>query len=268
MPRRTAFRLCQMIVWLVQSTSEHPDLAGGRAPVGLLSAREHERLASLRTPKRQHDWLLGRWTAKQLVKSYVEQTAGVTIALADIDINNNRDGVPLVTVAPDGSVSGEVVARIPPLALSISHCEEFALCALAAAPPQAVGADIERIRPRARNFVTDYFTPAEIDQVDGAPAGLKDTIVTAIWSSKEAALKAVQLGLSVDTRRVECQLAATAAHDRWQPLVVTYWPYPDASGAVSGRRLVGSWCTLDVYVLTIVVTEEMRSLPEWISDIA
>ncbi len=268
-----------MIYWLVQTTADHPDLARGAAPPGLLSLREQARLAELRTPKRQHDWLLGRWTAKQLVQRYVMQVAGEHVALPAIEIVNDRDGVPAVELVATSRPATGSGAATP--ALSISHCEEYALCVLLAAagsslarepdagraPPPAndapaVGADIERVRPRARHFVTDYFTPAEIEQVDRTPAGLQDTLVTAIWSTKEAALKAVHLGLSVDTRRVDCQLAATDAHARWQPLVVTYWPYPDDSGAVSSRRLFGWWRTLDAYVLTIVVTEETRLLPE------
>lgn len=274
-----------MIFWLVQSTADHPDLARGAAPPGLLSSREQARLAELRTPKRRHDWLLGRWTAKQLVQRYVKQVAGEQVVLPAIEIVNDRDGVPAVELAATSRPATGSAAVAP--SLSISHCEEYALCVLLAStggslaresqagrmlPPAndapAVGADIERIRPRARYFVTDYFTPAEVDLVDRTPAGLQDTIVTAIWSTKEAALKAVHLGLSVDTRRVDCQLAVTDAHERWQPLVVTYRPYPDGSGTVSSRRLFGWWRTLDVYVLTIVVTEEMRSLPEQMPAVA
>ncbi|QLQ07473.1 MAG: hypothetical protein HZY76_16605 [Anaerolineae bacterium] len=39
------------------------------------------------------------------------------------------------------------------------------------AGPPPVGADIERIRPRIRRFVTDYFTAVEIDQPRTRPRG-------------------------------------------------------------------------------------------------
>ncbi|QLQ07474.1 MAG: hypothetical protein HZY76_16610 [Anaerolineae bacterium] len=39
-----------MILWLVQSTADHIDLAHGRVPPGLLGPQEALRLAGLRTP--------------------------------------------------------------------------------------------------------------------------------------------------------------------------------------------------------------------------
>jgi 4'-phosphopantetheinyl transferase len=273
-----------MILWLVQSTADDADLARGNVPPGLLSPGEAARLAGLRTPKRQHDWLLGRWTAKQLVQRYVKQVTGTDIALPAIEIVNDGDGVPGVVLATTEGAAQGIEVGPGPLSLSISHCEEVALCALlvstrgaphrepgtGSSPPPAVGqpqvgADIERIRPRARSFVTDYFTPAEIDQVDGAAADLHDTLVTTVWSAKEAALKALHLGLTIDTRRVECRVTtAFPPPDSWQPLVVTYRPYAEGAGMPTGHALPGWWRTLGVYVLTLVVSEPTKTIPELI----
>ncbi len=252
-----------MILWLVQSTADHIDLAHGRVPPGLLGPQEALRLAGLRTPKRRHDWLLGRWTAKQLVRRYVERTTAVDVELAAIEIVNDDDGVPAVVLSPAAAAASGLTAGS--VSLSISHCEELALCALRVAaadagpgrPPTAgpppVGADIERVRPRIRRFVTDYFTAVEIDQLAGAAAGQYDTLVTAIWSAKEAALKALHLGLTVDTRRVECRMASTLPDPtRWQPLAVTYRPYAVGDETPPDRVLPGWWRTWGAYVLTIV----------------
>ena len=65
-----------MIHWLLQSTDAHPDLARGHPPVGLLCKLEHARLSNLTIDKRRREWLLGRWTAKQLLQAYLEQETG------------------------------------------------------------------------------------------------------------------------------------------------------------------------------------------------
>jgi 4'-phosphopantetheinyl transferase len=270
-----------MILWLVQSTADDADLARGAASPGLLSPGEAARLAGLRTPKRQHDWLLGRWTAKHLVQRYVKQATGTDIALPAIEIVNDGDGVPMIVTPGTDAAFPSTTAPMQDLALSISHCEEYALCALLAPDSQpgntaanespspggirtGMGADIERIRPRARRFVEDYFTAAEVALVDQAPAGMQDMLVTTIWSAKEAALKAVHLGLTVDTRRVACCLETALPYDTWQPLTVTYSPYSGATEPPASHILPGWWRTLGAYVLTIVVTEDGMARPELI----
>ncbi|HEX7599393.1 MAG TPA: hypothetical protein VF518_14345, partial [Polyangia bacterium] len=47
--------------------SEHPALAQGQAPPGLLSPREAEILAGLTVLARRRKWLMGRWAAKRLL---------------------------------------------------------------------------------------------------------------------------------------------------------------------------------------------------------
>lgn len=244
-----------MIYWLVQSTSAHPGLEGGQLPLGLLSASELERFHALRTPKRRHDWLLGRWTAKHLVQQFLAETTDQRLALDSIEIKNEEDGSPFVELhaqQPAHHPARDAAATRQRLAacLTISHCEEWAFCAVTA---QVIGADIERIRPRAWNFVETFFTDAEARQVQAAAPATRDTLTTAIWSAKEAALKAVKLGLTVDTRRVECQFDLDQpAAGTWAPLKVTYTPAAHASAAMHGW-----WSLRDGFVLTIVGPDEI-----------
>ena len=46
------------------------------APAGLLSAAELERMGQFTAEKRRREWLLGRYTAKQLVQRYLDQETG------------------------------------------------------------------------------------------------------------------------------------------------------------------------------------------------
>jgi 4'-phosphopantetheinyl transferase len=138
--------------------------------------------------------------------------------------------------------------------------------------PTAVGADIEHIEPRPWRFVEDYFTADEIDQVRAAPAGLQDTLVTAIWSGKEAVLKALRVGLTVDTRAVSCFFqepsgaweaadAETVPTDRtggWIPFQIRKAPQPEDDRPNDGRMAVwtGWWRTMEGSVLTLAVLRD------------
>lgn len=132
-----------------------------------------------------------------------------------------------------------------PISLSISHSSEMALCALYAVggrwktiadkqspshlttsspghawqdhaistgfPPGGlvqVGVDVESVEPRTDSFVTAYFAADEIHWIGQALDDQQALLGTITWSAKEAVLKALQLGLTVDTRRVTCLPAA------------------------------------------------------------
>ncbi|MEN9935778.1 MAG: hypothetical protein RLZZ387_2357 [Chloroflexota bacterium] len=208
-----------MIHYLLQSSADHPGLAEGVPPEGLLSAAERERFESLGTAKRRRDWLLGRWTAKRLLQTTLRQQ-GCDLPLDALEIRAAPDGAPEVVLAhaADGApevfvgqratqhsaLSTQHSALSTQYSLSISHSRGRALCALSVGGGLAVGCDIELVELRSPGFARDYFTEDERALLAGAPAEQRDTLVTTIWSAKEAALKALRLGLTVDTRAVTC----------------------------------------------------------------
>ena len=209
---------------LLQSAADAPELAEGRAPAGLLAAEERATCESLRVPKRRRDWLLGRWTAKRLVRDYLAET-GSTPLLDDIIIRADPDG------APYAALRG---ARLP-VSLSISHSGGRAFCALADLAGTAVGADIEVVEPRPLSLAEQFFTPEELADVLARPLAERDLWMTLVWSAKEAYLKCIREGLRVDTRALAVELPAAAAPG-WQPLTVR--PRPDLPGAARAYR---SW---------------------------
>jgi 4'-phosphopantetheinyl transferase len=242
-----------MIHWLLQSTSDHPDLARGVAPAELLGEAEQARLASLKSHKRRRDWLLGRWTAKRLVQWYVERRTGVCLPLPALAIESEPSGAPRV-IADCGlqiaDYAPNLQSTICNLQLSISHSGDRALCGLGEGTH--VGVDIERIERRDWQFVEDYFTADEILQVQTAPVEQYETLITTIWSAKEAALKALHLGLTVDTRSVSCSIAEPDPARDWG----------DVAFALDSRllpfgtapALTGWWRQMDDVVLTVVMT--------------
>jgi 4'-phosphopantetheinyl transferase len=132
--------------------------------------------------------------------------------------------------------------------LSISHSHGHAFCAFLKDENVVLGADIELIEPRKPVFVADYFTDVERERVAAVSAECQPTLVTAIWSAKEAALKALHKGLSVDTRSVSCLIEPIeTVSAEWQPFDIDI----DRSRLPEAPDLTGIWCVFGRFVLTI-----------------
>ena len=228
-----------MIQWLVQSATEHSDLSRGVAPLGLLHPVEQRQLAELKLSKRRREWLIGRWTAKHLLQASLQRDLNVRLPLNAIGIYTDARGAPVAMV--------DCGSRIAKWAISISHRHA---CGFSAALPDGaigLGADIEHVELREWRFVEDYFTPDEIERVRVAPIEQRAKLVTAIWSAKEAALKALRLGLTIDTRRVHCAIdpRRSSIHD-WLEFNITCTP-----GYTETLR--GGWRAWGEYVLTVAI---------------
>ncbi len=263
-----------MIRWLVQSATDDPELAEGRPPAGCLSGWEETRLAGLRSEKRRREWLLGRWTAKCLLHGALRAEMGMDLPLNAIIVTSDPDGAPRVMLP---------AVQFQAISLSISHRESRAFCAMSPLAPKRrdsgrstgcvqVGADIELVEPRSAGFVEQYFTHEEIERVRSAPACAYNLLVTAIWSAKEAVLKALRLGLTVDTRSVsvgvdlpyECTGAADPLHalaanaSFWRPFSIRY--EPGATGpkpaSVGCDSWIDYWRTTQDGVLTLAVLND------------
>jgi 4'-phosphopantetheinyl transferase len=276
-----------MIHWLVQSLADHPDLERGTPPPGLLSPAESARLAELRVAKRRRDWLLGRWTAKHLLQSTLSEELGVRLPLNAYTIETDTTGAPLPafdlswTMAGgragpgDGAGAGgrsrgafnraEALGRSDALSLSISHSGDHAFCALSLMECARVGADIELISEKTPEFVEQYFTPAECAAVAAAPEGRQVMAATLIWSAKESALKALHLGLRVDTRLVECPIALLGDDEsgmaplgyQWSRFQIrldpTLWEMAGLTCSDHPLQVAGWWQIMSNYALTMVL---------------
>jgi len=214
-----------MIYWLMQTQAEMPETE--RYLAEYLGEAEREKLALLRVDKRRRDWLLGRWTAKRLLQRVIWEASKVTVSLDLITIDNNADGVPFF----QSSVSNLQCS------ISISHGHGRAFAAAVVKPDWPLGADLELVAPRPAGFVRDYFTEAEAELVQRVNGAGRDRLVTAVWSAKEAVLKALCLGLSVDTRAVSCLLeVGEGGTAGWRPFAIHLdkarlpRPAPDLAG--------------------------------------
>lgn len=218
------------VYWLEQSAGDVP------VRDGWLSPNETARLAGLRFPKRRHDWRLGRWTAKRAVAVSIGAPLDVE-SLANIEIWGTPSGAPQVLI------SGKPAA----MAISLSHRGERAACAVILAGT-AVGCDLEIIEPRNSSFVTDFFTPEEQEFVEHAAAGERWRVLALLWSAKESVLKALRVGLTLDTRCVTVfpgGVRASAGGRRWRPL---------QARCTSGEIFKGWWQDTNHLVRTLVAT--------------
>lgn len=239
-----------MIHWLMQSAQAHPDLARGVPPAGLLSALERARFEQLVTPKRKRDWLCGRWTAKLLLQKLYREEAGHTIPLDSFSITNNADGVPLVTGHWSLGTN---------YSLSLSHSHDHAFCAVIERSYSRIGVDMERIVSRGDGFVEDYFTTTEqalFRAAQNAEFGRRNICINGTWSAKEAVLKALHLGLSVDTRAIQCLLEPfIEPPTRWTSFTIRC---DDSRLPRPAPTLAGWWQVQGEFVLTVVVGEKEK----------
>ncbi|MBO9325117.1 MAG: 4'-phosphopantetheinyl transferase superfamily protein [Roseiflexus sp.] len=234
-----------MVYWLIQTLADHPALACAEAPEGMLSIGEQVRFQLLKHAKRRRDWLLGRWTAKRLTAQYIETITGRRPALSDIVITTDPDGAPRLH-------SRNGYAFINQLAISISHSHGYAFCALTDVPGYRPGVDIEYIEQRHPAFVSDFFTDAEIERVHRTPPLAQPLLTTAIWSAKEAVLKSIRRGLTVDTRCIVC-LPEEPVADGWSPVTVMCSPELNATVRCVWWRQIGR------FVLTLATADSEQT---------
>lgn len=212
-----------------------------------LSAAERQTLARLVVPKRRSDWLCGRFTAKSLVQQYVARTIGRTPAMSSIEILAAPDGAPGVRLPAAMRKSDE------PLSISISHSHGACFCALADDGQISVGADLEYIESRSWALAQDFFTAEEQARVLAASADQRDLMLTAIWSAKEAVLKARRVGLREDTRRINCRLGFPS--ESWQPFALVSTSDPDCQ-----ENFTSSWWRVDGSFVLALAARTTRAL--------
>jgi 4'-phosphopantetheinyl transferase len=184
-----------------------------------LSTSEAACLARMRFEKRRTDWRLGRWAAKRAIATHLRLPT-VPHALAEIEIRPAPSG------APEALLRGHPAG----IAISLSHRAGTALCAIADSRA-ALGCDLEIAEPRSEAFIADYFTAEEQELVYRSDPELRSQLLALLWSAKESALKALCIGLRVDTRSLTVNLmdhpiqlaqSSPSGGDQWHPLRVSF----------------------------------------------
>lgn len=175
-----------------------------------LGEEEQKFLELLRFKKRREEWLAGRLALKKILQAVVPDLS--VVETRRIQIIKAENGAPILQV--DSVVPA-------PLAISLSHSNGFVLCAVTSQTPK-LGVDLEMIEARSDSFIQDYFTVKEVAEIDHHSSEDRAFLSTLLWSEKEAVLKALAVGLKVDTRRIEVDVAGHLMTDDWQTSAVAY----------------------------------------------
>ena len=214
------------VYWFEQSAADLP------IDDEWLSVAEREQSAAMRIAKRRGDWLLGRWTAKRIVG--IRLGLPPTLAfLARIELRAASSGAPILFI--DG--------RPAAFSVSLSHSSGRSVCAVAS-DQALLGCDLEVVETRSDAFLSDYFTEQEQALVREVPEPERWVRLALLWSAKESALKALQLGLRADTRAVSvCLGPISSANGRWASFQAV---------CEDGRHLDGFWSHDEKFVKTLV----------------
>lgn len=155
-----------------------------------LAKSERERYMALKT-YRQRQWLLGRVAAKDAVRDLLWKGGERDVYPAEIVIENDGNGAPFA--------KGNHGRRLPPLYISMSHVEGYAvaLCRTRESAPGGVGIDTERLRRVDQGLVASSLTPAEADLIRRTAKDSEDLdlLFWRFWTAKEAVSKLDGLGL-------------------------------------------------------------------------
>ena len=133
----------------------------------------------LKVPKRKAEWLGGRLALKRLLAAYTGGNLTDFTVLA-------RGGVGKPTI----TVGGKTLQ----ISFSLSHSNGYAVAAIAPGH-KYIGIDLEKIAPRISAWKNDFFDPAELTRMD-------DEFLTTLWTQKEAVVKLLEAGLTVNTQEV------------------------------------------------------------------
>ncbi len=175
-----------------------------------LSDRELDFLKNLRISRRKVDWRLGRWTAKKLLLPTLNKSHII------------KDPSEIEIIAAEDSAPEVFIYKKPaPVTISISHSGEIGFCAVNI-NNSPVGCDLEFVDSRSDSFISDYFTVREQEWMNQVSKGERPLVSTLIWSAKESALKALRMGLNIDTQCVQVDLTQDPGTENWHPMSVEY----------------------------------------------
>ncbi len=177
---------------------------------------------------REIQWLLGRAAAKDALRSHFRENADRWFAPAELMIQNDGAGRPLLRGAWQTDLPGTPE-------ISISHTDGMVVAVAADLEAGArIGVDAEKIRTPSQDLLDGAFSEAELALL---PPGTSETPsqrsewVFRLWCAKEAVGKALGSGVSLDPRQF-----TVARVDAPSGLVAVRPPGGGEVGALTFRR--------------------------------
>ena len=187
-----------------------------------LSTNEIQEFKTFKIEKRKQDWIAGRIAAKKAIQLLLQQKGLPIPDSSTIQISKSRTGRPVISLAESKNNSPLIESNswfvlkelVKELDISISHSGKSA-CAAAvqcfspdehSPSTRRIGIDLEKIEPLDPVLFPIALTASEKNQIEKNNNEINISSFYAIWTAKEALLKALDLGLSVDLLQLEVNL--------------------------------------------------------------
>jgi 4'-phosphopantetheinyl transferase len=173
-------------VWTARLVDDRPVTA---ALLLLLSREERAQAAQFLFEHDRMRFIQAHGSVRQILSDYAKAGA------ATLTFARNRNGKPCLVPQANG----------PKLEFSVSHSSDC--CMVAVRLDHPIGIDVEKIRdlPRAIDIAQAYFAPAETRALKGLRGTARDAFF-ALWTHKEATVKALGSSLAANLARVEFDL--------------------------------------------------------------
>lgn len=195
-----------IIFWKCQNMKDIP------TDQSWLSGLELEQYQRLRFPKRQRDWLSGRYVGKSLLKSvHFDDNSN---SLNHLSIQNEPGGAPFIQYHQDRLVGS----------LTLSHRGSYAAAAWCDDEDVTIGIDLEVVENKTTGFIEDYFSYREAEALFVLTEEKRDVVASLLWSGKEAILKALKIGLRIDTRKLIFEIPEIQHEERWSRITILESP--------------------------------------------
>lgn len=165
-------------VWQVSvAANPHPDL-------GALAPEELERARRMRHPEREHAFLVGRAALRSVLAHELGEPPTA------MHFSTGPHGKPFLDPARS-------------LHFNLSHSGDVVLVAVA--DGREVGVDVERIKPHVDHgaLARRFFSPLENRHLAAVDSASRRATFFALWTCKEALLKAWGVGLSLPLDRFD-----------------------------------------------------------------
>lgn len=169
-------------LWYLPTANFREDELADFAKV--LSPQEQYQANRFAFDKDRRSYVMAHWLVRKVLSHYVP------VAPDQWEFKRGLFGKPSIS-APE---------QIPQLEFNLSHTVGMVACAITCAG--AIGVDVERVRMREYlNVARRFFAPEEVQQLEHLPEQEQRSAFFRLWTLKEAYIKALGKGLSVDLSR-------------------------------------------------------------------
>jgi 4'-phosphopantetheinyl transferase len=229
---RAGLSIGEIHVWTARLVDDRR-VTGALLP--LLSREERAQAAEFSFEHDRMRFIQAHGSVRRILSDYSKAGA------ATLTFARNRNGKPCLVPQANG----------PKLQFSLSHSSDC--CMVAVRRDQPVGIDVEKIRdlPRAIDIAQAYFAPAEGRALNGLQGTAQRDAFFALWTHKEATVKALGISLAANLACVEFDLDQVGG-----PRLVAW----DGDQAIAQSWSVLRLAPAPGYVASLATAHPIRSL--------